>query len=458
MTASTNQSPMCALGALLTVLAWSACVPLSISLADTIGDPAKERPRKVTGLPKRAGVPQGPMFAFQGNGLWGLMDSAGNVIYKPQFDNQPKFHDGVAQVSYGRLMWITKDGKTIVPEKKVASARGFSEGLAPVNIGMQIHMGDILKSAGLWGFMDLNGKIAIKPKFTQATGFSNGLAAVAATEAQGKPKGGLIAIEGAQPRGRAKWGYIDRKGDWAIKPQFLAAGSFSDGLAFVGMTVPGQRFVKQGCIDTKGNQVIAPLFEQPSMFIEGCAAVRKDGKWGYIDKTGQPLTKFEFDSAGPMRGGMALVWKWDKNAKGQIVKSRCGFLNSKGKPITELKYESAYDPADGMAPVQVAGKWGFVDATGKLAIKPQFTSPGSFSEGLAAVQIGGKYGYINKNGQTAVRPQFQFAHPFSNGLARVVVKKVIKGEDVVSTEFAYVTKEGKVVSTWKTGPPRRPSW
>ena len=68
------------------------------------------------------------------------------------------------------------------------------------------------------------------------------------------------------------------------------------------------------------------------------------------------------------------------------------------------------------------------------------------------------YGYINKKGQTVVQPQFHFAHPFSGGLARVIVKTTLIGEDTVSKEFAYVTKEGKVVSTWKTGPPRRPSW
>ncbi|MGO9273047.1 MAG: WG repeat-containing protein, partial [Terriglobia bacterium] len=36
----------------------------------------------------------------------------------------------------------------------------------------------------------------------------------------------------ARPGGkRTKWGYIDKAGKWAIRPQFLQAGPFSEGLA-----------------------------------------------------------------------------------------------------------------------------------------------------------------------------------------------------------------------------------
>jgi len=409
------------------------------ALAFPVEDGPVRAPKpKGTGEPVAAKASDGPLFAFQRDGLWGLVDASGAVIYKPQFESEPRFTDGIALARLqGRNFWITDKGKVIAPEKDVARARGFSEGLAPVNIGFEIHMGDILKSAGAWGFVDTTGTIVIEAKFPSVTNFSSGLAA---------------AAEPAERGQRPKWGYIDKKGNWAIKPQFQQARAFMEGLASVGVTVPGQRFVKQGCIDPTGKMVIPAQFEQAQGFQDGYATVRKDGKWGYIDKTGKVVSKIEYDSAGPMRDGMALVWKWEKDARGRIVKSRCGYLNKQGVVVTGLKFESGYDFSDGMGAVQVGGKWGFVDATGKFAIQPEFQSPGTFSDGLAATRIDGKWGYIDKQGKVVIQPKYQFGQPFSNGLARVVIKKVIQGEDVISTKYAYVDKTGKEVFTWEVKP------
>ena len=70
-------------------------------------------------------------------------------------------------------------------------------------------------AGGRYGFIDGSGKIVIQPQFEQASGFSEGLAAV--------QMGG-------------KWGYIDPRGRLAISPQFDLADPFSDnGLAVVGL-------------------------------------------------------------------------------------------------------------------------------------------------------------------------------------------------------------------------------
>jgi len=41
---------------------------------------------------------------------------------------------------------------------------------------------------------------------------------------------------------------------------------------------------------------------------------------------------------------------------------------------------------------------------------------------------------------------------FSNGLARVVLKKVIQGEELVSTKYGYVDQTGKEIFTWEVKP------
>jgi hypothetical protein len=82
-----------------------------------------------------------------------------------------------------------------------------------------------------------------------------------------------------------KWGFIDKTGQWAIKPQFESAMNFSEGLALV------QKDGKSGYIDIKGNPVIpfeysgiGDLFGWHSAFIErsfrnGYALAEKDGKY-----------------------------------------------------------------------------------------------------------------------------------------------------------------------------------
>jgi hypothetical protein len=60
--------------------------------------------------------------------------------------------------------------------------------------------------------------------------------------------------------------------------------------------------------------------------------------------------------------------------------------------------------SEGLAPVQVGGKFGFIDKTGKMVIPPKYDDAFSFSEGLALVKIGDKFRYIDKTGKFVWEP------------------------------------------------------
>src|SRR5260370_31113407 len=72
---------------------------------------------------------------------------------------------------------------------------------------------------------------------------------------------------------------------------------------------------------------------------------------------------------------------------------------------------------EGLAPVQVAGKWGYIDSEGKITIEPQFGDVGSFQEELAPVSLGGRWGYRDKSRTITINPHFAHAGVFSVGLA-----------------------------------------
>ena len=83
-------------------------------------------------------------------------------------------------------------------------------------------------------------------------------------------------------RGHA-WGFLDGQGRLAVKPIFDQVGDFHHGLAAV------QWQGKWGYIDARGRMAIAPRFDEVSDFVEaGLAIVTLDGKRQIIDRQGKP--------------------------------------------------------------------------------------------------------------------------------------------------------------------------
>jgi WG containing repeat len=104
----------------------------------------------------------------------------------------------------GKLGYIDRTGKIVVPAKFDRIDEDFSEGLAAISIGKK------------WGYIDPMGKIVIPLKFDQTTSFHEGLAGVS------------IAKNGSD-----EWGYIDKTGKIIIPVQFQNHGSFKNGLAYI---------------------------------------------------------------------------------------------------------------------------------------------------------------------------------------------------------------------------------
>ena len=64
-------------------------------------------------------------------------------------------------------------------------------------------------------------------------------------------------------------------------------------------------------------------------------------------------------------------------------------------------------------------RYGYMDTAGRVVIQMQFKDARSFSEGLAAVEVDGKWGYIDKSGKVAISRTLKAGWPFSEGLALI---------------------------------------
>lgn len=115
-------------------------------------------------------------------------------------------------------------------------------------------------------------------------------------------------------------------------------------------------------------------------FYEGLAKFEQNGKWGFIDPSGNISISVKFNAVGRFSEGIA-------NVQGEN------------------------------------GLWGYIDKSGRWIVDPQFACSGRFVQGLAGVYVngyknyagqcvGGKWGFINKSGYWAVNPIFDDAKAF----------------------------------------------
>ena len=135
-------------------------------------------------------------------GKWGYIDKRGNYVLQPQFDNAGEFVGGIAPVKVGRKWaYIDRKGKVVIDSISCNWASRFSEGLARID--------------GSY-FINKKGGKAIELQRFEAEDFSEGMAAI---------RTGTL--------NSSRNGYINKKGEIVIKPQFADAWPFWGGLAMV---------------------------------------------------------------------------------------------------------------------------------------------------------------------------------------------------------------------------------
>lgn len=157
--------------------------------------------------------------------------------------------------------------------------------------------------------------------------------------------------------------------------------------------------MKWGFVNLKREFVIKPIYDWACEFSEGYAHVRVGAEWGFIDKSGNWLIEPCFSNLCGFSESFAAYE--DKSGLWGYIKLRDGALHKEIDP----RFKVAGEFKNGLAPVLMPdgneweGKWGFVDTGGRLAILPLFADVGSFSnKGRAMAKISGRWFWINRNG------------------------------------------------------------
>jgi len=229
----------------------------------------------------------------------GYIDRTGKYVIEPKYAYAQAcaFSGGLAAVwEYPGFKWgyINKTGSYVIaPQFKMTAARPFKEERAAVQIDNK------------WGYIDPKGSIIIEPQFFVALDFSEGMAMVQEVRVR---KSYSYGESGSTTASGGNCGYINKMVQYVIKPSFSFALGFFEGLAAV--EIGDER----GYINKNGEIVISPRFDGGRGFSEGLAVVYIIDKktyemyFGYIDKSGNYIIKpANYFNAFDFSGGLALV-------------------------------------------------------------------------------------------------------------------------------------------------------
>ncbi len=317
--------------------------------------------------------------------------------------------------------FCNKDEKIIIP-CNYDNVDKFKGGLAAV------------KLYGKWGYIDIEGKLIIDYKYERNNTFYNGYARIDYRECSGNT-------------------YMDKLG----KEYDYNPNHFYNGLHLVMVERDGKTFYssveckeddeKYGYINIDNKLVISGKYEDAEDFSEGLASVSIDGEFrGYIDVTGKQITPFKYWLIRPFCNGFARV-SVKKNGT-----SKYGYIDKNGKEITGLIYDDCSDfSKDGFAYVSKNGEKFIIDKQGKHTSPWKFGIPINgnalnFAEGLAMVELSGKWGYVNKELKIVIPCNFGGAHDFENGVARVTSGSLYKGGE---NRYGLIDNKGNQILAFK---------
>ena len=301
-------------------------------------------------------------------------------------------------------------------------ADGFVDGLARV------------QRDGKWGFIDKSGKEVVPCEWDDIYYFINGLALVEKNGKYGfinKKNEAIVpieydsAIDFADGNGVAAVSKFTDEGElWAIiddRGKFVTSFIYSDVARDVSGThvyidcedENGMFSQESYMIDKFGNRIDEPSDDKNDLEI-----VKREGKYGVINKKNDIIVPFVFDRITQRFGEYYIVEKLDANERkgGGHLK---GLFSNKGKQIIPCKYNEISDFHDGISMVYDGWSYGFINDRGEVISECKYSQAQPFSEGLAVVRDRKKMGYINTKGELIIPCQYETAESFHDGWASV---------------------------------------
>ncbi|MFN7707939.1 MAG: WG repeat-containing protein [Sphingobacteriia bacterium] len=154
------------------------------------------------------------------------------------------------------------------------------------------------------------------------------------------------------------------------------------------------------------------------------AAVQVQGKWGWIDTTGQWAIPAEHAFPSQFNEGlavMAVAAAPDSADLADVPAARYGYLHPRGDMAIAAQYALALPYSEGLAMVRTQDKLQYLDANGQLALSIPYGFATPFIQGRAMLgqTAPGKKGYSDTQGKLVIHMVYDGAYEYSEGRAIV---------------------------------------
>lgn len=307
-------------------------------------------------------LPNEGMIRVRKDNLWGFFDTLGHKVIDFQYRTASDFSEGLAVVNSDEdslAVWygfIDKENHFVIPAQ-FQYAVTFNEGMA------------VVKNYDRFGMINRKGKEVVPCKYINMTGMIDGrfFAFDAETE--------LAAM-------------FDKKGKRLTDFKYKDIQYYSEGLYTV---LVDNRYT---FLDQKGDELFG-MFEEVSGFFEGYSMVKRDGKYGIINRKGKVILPIEYDNS----GWRSMEYIFSENLAMVEKNEKYGFVNKSGEIVIPIIYESAQHCTEGLIPVQKDGVWGFIDKDGNEVSPFVFSAASFFTWGRAEVVFNNITYKINPQGQ-----------------------------------------------------------
>jgi len=253
----------------------------------------------------------------QNDGKWGIANADGTIIIECQYDEISTFSNGRAIVINGTSVYAVDryNNKIAVTHEKVFAISNFSDD----RISMRFNN----------GWRRASGDFELGTNVYEDIGMTSG---------------GYVAakVDG-------KWGIIGLDGRWLIEPEFDEIMQDELGRSYA----QGVVFVRNGnhVYLHNGDEFISDAYDDARPFGDnGYAAVKKNGKWGYIDANGVEALPFLYDDALSFGQHLAAV----------KIGELWGYISLSGNLVIDAEFFEARSFSGGSAPVRTDRGWQFI--------------------------------------------------------------------------------------------------
>ena len=357
------------------------------------------------------GLAQPKYFIFEEKGKLGLVDLQGKTVLAPTFNSieekQPYF-----------IACSKTKGCSVYNENLQLVLKG---GYNSIELGCEGQF--IVEKNGKYGVVSEKGAVILPLKYSNINSNKNGYT-VKLNE-----KAGLFNSEGKEiipisyhwvytdkiddnipivaELNESKAGYINTKNEWAIPPTYLYAFAFQQGVARV---KKGRNYMY---INLKGEPVIQDfdayvIDPSDNTYIVG---VRKECKYMVYDLNGNLLDTYNL-----------LRNNWNDDAIFAVKKGgKWGYIDGYGKVIVPFEYEEVNNFSEGLASVRKDGKWGYINPKNEIVIPIEFTNKevGFFKNGGAEYYTDRGAGLINLKGEIIAEPKYDSIEYVNGNIAIV---------------------------------------